>query len=283
MSYAVMNRRLRHGALTHAFKAWAAVGMGLLLLLQLSGCANSPRSVEPSGPDMTTDSDEAPARKRARTRLELAVNYFDQGQTRVALDEVKQSLNQDPSYADAMNLRGLIYMRLGDTRLAEESFKQALVVSPRDGNTLHNYGWLLCQQARYTDAGTAFAQALSSAANRDRAKTFMAQGLCEDRAGRQMDAEHSLAKSYELDPGNPITGFNLANLLLKRGDLVRAQFYVRRLNNSEFANSESLWLGIKIERKLESRDAMRQLVDQLSKRFAQSKEMQLYEKGSFDD
>jgi type IV pilus assembly protein PilF len=110
-----------------------------------------------------------------------------------------------------------------------------------------------------------------------------AQGLCELRAGKSAEAERSLARSYELDPGNPITGFNLATLLFRRGDLIRAQFYIRRLNNSELANSESLWLGIKVERRLENREAMKQLVDQLVKRYSQSKEMALFEKGSFDD
>jgi hypothetical protein len=39
---------------------------------------------------LVTDSDEPEARKRARIRLELAVGYFEQGQTTVALDEQKQ-------------------------------------------------------------------------------------------------------------------------------------------------------------------------------------------------
>lgn len=258
-----------------------ALCLGWFVLVQLSACANTPRTTDAA--DLATDSDETPVRKRARLRLELAVNYFDQGQTKVALDEVKQALVQDPSYAEAHNLRGLIYLRLNDYPLAEASFKQSLSLSPRDGNALHNYGWLMCQQARYADAGVAFSQALTSPIYQGRSKTFMAQGLCEERAGKMADAERSLARSYELDPGNPVTGFNLANLLFRRGELVRSQFYIRRLNNGEFANSESLWLGIKIERKLDNRDAMRQLIEQLSKRFAQSKEMQLYVKGSFDD
>lgn len=256
---------------------------GVLLTLLLVSCGNAPRVPDGSGADLTTESDETPARKRARLRLELAVNYFDQGQTRVALDEVKQALVQDPAYPEAMNLRGLIFMRLSDLRMAEESFRQSLAINPKDGNVLHNYGWLMCQQGRYTEAGTSFAQALDSPVYRDRAKTLMAQGLCEERAGKLADAERSLARSYELDPGNPITGFNLANLFFRRGDFVRAQFYVRRLNNSEFANAESLWLGIKVERKLDNRDAMRQLREQLAKRFGQSRELQLYEKGSFDE
>ncbi len=251
----------------------------------MAGCANGAKGAgaEGANADLATDSDETPARKRARTRLELAIGYFDQGQTRVALDEVKQVLVQDPSYAEAHNLRGLIYFRLNDLRLAEESFRQSLALNPRDGNTLHNYGWMLCQQGRYADAVASYKQALASPVYRDRAKTLMAQGLCEDRAGQKEDAERSLSRSYELDPGNPITGYNLATLLLRRGDNVRAQFYIRRINNGEYANAESLWLGIKVERKMGNREAMRQLVDQLGKRYPQSKEMQLYEKGSFDD
>ena len=67
------------------------------------------------------------------------------------------------------------------------------------------------------------------------------------------------------------------------GEFVRAQFYVRRLNNSELANAESLWLGIKVERRMDNREAMLQLASQLKKRFPQSKELALYEKGAFNE
>jgi type IV pilus assembly protein PilF len=93
----------------------------------------------------------------------------------------------------------------------------------------------------------------------------------------------SLLKSYEFDAGNPVTAYNLATLLFEQRDFVRAQFYVRRLNNSELANAESLWLGIKVERHLENRDAMQQLAAQLLKRFPQSREAGAYQRGAFDE
>jgi len=80
-----------------------------------------------------------------------------------------------------------------------------------------------------------------------------------------------------------VTGYNLANLLYERGDFTRAQFYIRRLNNSDLANAETLWLGIRIERKLNNRDAVLQLGEQLKKRFAQSREAAAYEKGAFNE
>jgi type IV pilus assembly protein PilF len=250
----------------------------------LSACASKSDS-GPGSPhtDMVTESDETDVRKRARLRLELAVGYFEQGQTNVALDELKQSLAADPNFADAFNLRGLIYMRLGDPRLAEDSFRRALAISPRDPNILHNYGWMLCQQARYPESQQALAQAIAAPQYAGRAKSWMAQGLCQVRAGQRPEAELSLQRSYELDPANPITGYNLASLLYQRGDFTRAQFYARRINNSEMANAESLWLGIKVERRMENRDAVQQLAGQLRKRFAQSRELAAFEKGAFDE
>ncbi|MEY2952350.1 MAG: hypothetical protein RLZZ401_437 [Pseudomonadota bacterium] len=253
----------------------------LIAVLVLVACVAGPRGA--GGQDQTTDSDESEVRKRARPRLELALGYFEQGQVRVALDEVKQALQQDPAYAEAYNLRGMIYMRLDDMRLAEDSFRQAMALNARDGNTLHNYGWLLCTQGRHADAISLFSQAMTLPGYREGARTLMALGLCQARAGFMADAEASLVKSYALDPVNPVTGYNLTRLLFQRGDNVRAQFYIRRLNNSEYANAESLWLGIKVERKIGNLDAMRQLGDQMNKRFAQSREAQWYVKGSFDE
>ena len=271
--------------------AWAARGRRLLawawmagtLLLALGGCASAPPGDVGSSRDIMTESDEPEARKRARIRMELAVGYFEQGQTNVALDELKQVIASDPTFPDAYNLRGLIYMRLNDMRQAEDSFKRAVALNPRDGNVQHNYGWLLCQQGRYDEAASAYEVAMANPMYAGRAKTLMAKGLCEARAGKTAEAERSLARSYELDAGNPVTGYNLAGLLFRRGDFNRAQFYIRRLNNSDLANAETLWLGVKVERRLEDRLAMRQLAEQLKKRFPKSREAAAYERGAFDE
>ena len=253
------------------------------LLLAMAGCASRNSDATGATIDILTASDEPEARKRARIRMELAVGYFEQGQTNVALDELKQVIVADPAFPDAYNLRGLIYMRLNDMRQAEESFRRAVSLNSKDSNALHNYGWLLCQQGRYDDAARAFDGAMSNPLYPDRAKTLMTQGLCQARAGRKDDAERSLARSYELDAANPVTGYNLANLLFQRGEFPRAQFYIRRLNNTELANSETLWLGIKVEEKLNDRVAMLQLADQLKRRFPQSREIDFYNRGAFNE
>ena len=261
--------------------AWAAIGA--TLLLALAGCASTPTGEAGGSRDIVTESDESDARRRARIRMELAVGYFEQGQTNVALDELKQVIASDPTFPDAYNLRGLIYMRLNDMRQAEESFRRAVALNPRDSNAQHNYGWLLCQQGRYEESQRAFDAAMSNNQYAEGAKTLMTQGLCQAKAGRAAEAERSLVRSYEMDAGNPITGYNLANLLYKRGDLARAQFYIRRLNNSQLANAETLWLGIKIEHRLNDQVAVNQLAQTLRRRFGQSREAAAFDRRAFDE
>ena len=254
-------------------------------VIWLAGCAGTqgPAGGGSNRADIVTESDEPEGRRRARLRLELASGYFEQGQVNVALDELKQALVIDPNYVDAYNLRGLVYMRLNDTALAEDSFKKALALSPRDAGIAHNYGWFLCQQARYPESFRMFEQAIANPTYGSQAKSLMTQGLCQVRAGQRSQAEQSLTKSYELDAGNPVTGYNLSSLLFERGDLVRSQFYIRRLNNSDLANAETLWLGIKIEQRLNNPDAMQQLGGQLLRRYAQSKEAASFEKRAFNE
>lgn len=264
---------------------WLAAGLGVASLLGLAGCATPAAEADGSSnaAHIVTPSDEPENRRRARIRLELASGYYEEGKTEIALDELKQVIAADPTLPDAYSLRGLIYMRLNDMRAAEDSFRRALALNSRDSGTHHNLGWMHCQLGRYQEAIRSFEAALVNPIYSGRAKTLMAMGVCQARAGQRPEAERSLARSYELDAGNPITGFNLAQLLYLRGDYERAQFYIRRLNNSELANSETLWLGIKVENRMRDAVAMEQLSEQLRKRYPQSKERAALERRAFDE
>lgn len=258
----------------------AAVTLAGVLGTTLVGCATTQQT---ASSDVRSPSDDSDLRKRARIRLELASSYFQEGKTEVALDEVKQVLTVDPSFPEAWNLRGLVYSRLGDNRTAEESFRRALSLNPRDSDTAHNYGWLQCQEGRYQEAEQSFQQALANPVYPGRSRTYLAMGVCQARAGRIAEAEASLKRSYELDAGNPVTGFNLARVLYERGEYERARFYIRRINNSELANAETLWLGVKVEKRLNDPLAMNQLGEQLRKRYPQSRERASLDRKAFDE
>lgn len=234
--------------------------------------------------DLVTASDETDQAKRARIRLELASAYFGQGQAVTALDEVKRALLVDPENVGAYNLRGLIYASLGEVALADESFRRALSIAPADADSLHNYGWFLCRQRRFTEARSRFTAALAVPQYREPSKTLLAQGVCEAAAGDLPAAERLLLRSYELDAGNPATAFNLAEVLLRRGDTDRARFYLQRVNQvPERVNAQTLWLAVRIERKRGNLAAAEEWAQQLRSRFPNARETTAYEQGKFDE
>ena len=222
--------------------------------------------------------------RRARVRLELAGLYFGRGQNSTALDEIKTALAAKPDMFEAYNLRGLVYASMGDARQAEENFLRAMQLAPADGNTMHSYGWFLCQERRFTESETQFEKALAQPQYRDGVRTLLARGVCQARAGRWGEAERTLSRSYELDPSNPVTAFSLSEVLLRRGDLERARFYVRRINAvPDQVSSQSLWLAARIDRRLGNFDALQDHGRQLRDRFPQSPELVLFERGKFDE
>lgn len=260
----------------------AGVFLSVLTAAGLVGCATNGPTAS-SKPETFTDSDEPQSRKRATNRLKLAVLYFQDAKYNFALDEVKQAILADPAWFEPYGMRGLIYLQSGEYAQAEASFQKALSLNSQASDIMHNYGFLLCKMKRPTEAMKMFAAALADPAYGQRAKTWSEQGNCQLANGQKAQAEASYMHSYELDAGNPVTGYNLANLLFQRGELVKAQFYARRVNNSDRASAESLWLGIKIERSLGNKEAQTQLEAQLNRRFSQSPQAADLERGAFNE
>jgi type IV pilus assembly protein PilF len=262
----------------------AGLALALGALGALGGCGSPPAASRGPAAEARPSTEPADLDRRARVRLELAGLYFGRGQSAVALDELKLALAIKPDLPEAFSLRGLIQASMGEMAQADESFLRALQLAPRDGNTLHNYGWFLCQQRRYPEADLQFSSAIAQPQYQDPVRTLLAQGVCQARAGRWPEAERSLSRSYELDPSNAATAYNLSDVLLRKGDYERARFYVGRVNGvPEASTAQSLWLAARIERKLGNTQALKDIGRQLRERFPTSNEAAQFERGQFDE
>jgi len=253
----------------------------LFASLLLAACATQPAT--PAAAPRTA-MDQTDADRRASVRIELAAGYFSRGQYSTALDEVKMALQLRPGLREAINLRGLIYGAMGERALAEESFRNALSLYPNDADTLHNYGWMLCQERRYAEAGQQFELALAQANYRAPSRTLLAKGVCEAQAKQYDAAEKTLLHAFEFDPGNPAVAFNLADVLYRNRQYERARFYIKRVNSQQDqSNAQSLWLGLRIERRMHDSVAVSDLGRQLRQRFSDAPETQALNAERFDD
>lgn len=231
-------------------------------------------------PDSIEENEE---RRRARIRLELAANYYQQGNYNVALDELRQALAVDPTYPAAYGMLGLVYMDLNDRPRAEESFQRALRLAPGDSDINNNYGWYLCQSGRTRESIEYFLRALRNPLYATPSRPLHNAGVCSLRAGDLKAAEDYFLRAFQVDPGNPVAMFNLAELNLKRGDTERAGFYARRLASSFGASAEILWLSLRVERKIGNHDGEASLGAQLRRRFPGSREASLLASGQYGD
>lgn len=260
----------------------------LVLALASGGCAwQTTRTASDAGGHWITESDEPAAHRRARLRLELALAYYQQGQDAVALDEVKRALAAHPGHAPAWNLRGLIYLRLAQWPLAEDSFRRALALAPRDPDAAHNYGWMLCQHpqaaARHAEAVGWMHQALAQPGYAQAARTWTALAWCQQRAGRWAEAQASLVQAQALAPQDARLLLLQAQLHHARGQWAQADAQLALLHARQPASAESLWLAIRVARKLDNQALERQLALQLRQDFGRSPQAQAYDKGLFDE
>lgn len=256
-------------------------GMVILAAFLAAGCAGTQQAGAER--ELPTSSDQTDNQKRARIRLQLAVSYYQQQQLPVALDEIKQALQADPDFAEAYSMRALIYMDMGETRLADDNFQQALRLAPQNPDFNNNYGWFLCQNGQPERSIGYFETALKSRAYQSPAKALNNAGVCSLRLKKSAEAERYFNEAFRQDPGSASTSVNLAKLHFERGDYEKARFYISRVMRSDALSADVLWQAIKIERKLGDRSAELSLVTQLSRRFPNSAEFAAYQRGAFDE
>lgn len=260
----------------------AVLAAALAVAAFVTGCASNPAGSPPSG-EAPAASEQTDSQRRARIRLQLAVGYYEQRQMAVALDEIRQALVADPTFAEAYVMRALIYMDMGENKLAEENFLQAIKLSPNTPDFNNNYGWFLCQNGREKESIAYFDAALKNRSYQSPAKALNNAGICSMKLKNKAAAEKYFSQAFQYDPANPTTNSNLARIYYDQGDYERARFYIGRVMKLDVLTADVLWLAIKIERKLGDRAAEASLATQLRRRHGGSAEFAAYQRGAFDE
>jgi type IV pilus assembly protein PilF len=250
--------------------------------IQLAGCAGSS-----GGPDSREDTgaiigEVGAPRERARAHTELAAAYYGRGNSGVALEELRLALAADSNYAPAYNLLGLVHMDLRENDKAEDAFERSLRINPSDPDANHNFGLFLCQTGHEEQSIKYFLAAIRNPLYGLPQKSYTVAASCALKKGNEKDALDFLDRALRLDPTYLPALINLAQLRYRRGELEDARKLVVRYNKLIDPTAESLWLGLRIERKLGDHSAERNYATELRRRFAGSKEYQELQKGSFE-
>ena len=251
----------------------------------LSACAGGTPGGAPH--ELKTASDQTATEKRAQIRLQLAVGYFQEGKYEIALDEVKQAIAADPSYADAYGLRALIYGAMGENALADENYRHALRIAPNNPDLANNYGLFLCGAgARPREAMGYFDSALKNRSYSSPVKAMVNAGNCSLKQKNVDAAERYLLDALRLDPDLPATTAGLSRVYFERRDYARAGFFINRLMETaklDTLSADVLWLALRVKHQLGDRSTEATLAAQLRKRFPGSPEYAAFERGAYNE
>lgn len=261
----------------------ATLAAATLAAAVLAGCGSAPSATR----ELKTASDQTPTEKRAAIRMQLAIGYYQDGKYEIALDEIKQAIAADPEMADAYGVRALIYTSMGETALADENYQRALRLAPRNPDLSNNYGSFLCGPGkRPAQAMTYFDAALNNRAYTSPLSALVNAGNCSLKTRQYASAERYFNEALRFDPDLPATNAGLARAHYERRDMQRAGFFINRLTSSaklDTLSADTLWLAIRIERKLGERTLEASLTGQLQRRFANSPEYAALQRGAFEE
>ena len=258
----------------------AAAGVACLIL---AACVTEPSGDPNLKPPIPTTGDESHARMRARIHTELAANYFEIGNVGVALEEVKEALRADASYGPAHNVAGLVYAQLKEDRLAEESFERALAINPSDSDANNNYGMFLCQRKKEKEAIRHFLLAVRNPLYPTPDRSYVNAGICARRSGDLAGAVEFFQLALKVRPNQAQALYQMADMSYARGDYGEAKRYLGRLAQvAALETAESLWLGVRVERRLGDRNAEASYAFKLRSRFPNSREAGALRAGQYE-
>ncbi|CAM3841274.1 type IV pilus biogenesis/stability protein PilW [Pseudoalteromonas maricaloris] len=96
----------------------------------------------------------------ARTRIALALQYLNSGNTTSAKFNLERALQLAPKLAEAHYTLAYYYEQVGEQQRADNAYQAALDIEPDNPDTLNNYGTFLCRVGQYDKASQYFFKAI---------------------------------------------------------------------------------------------------------------------------
>lgn len=248
----------------------------LCTLIGLTGCTTT-------GGDSSEEGDLRVAPKGdklAVTNVKLGVGYMQKGSYEYALAKFRRAIELDSSYPDAHYAIALLYDKLGRPEAAKRHFDEAISLNPSYSDAYNAYAAFLCRKNEYDAADEQFQKALANPLYRSHHLVRINAGICSVNAKQYKRAEAYFRKVLQANSKHPVALYQMAKLNYESGNYLQARAYIQRFTSVTRPSPQGLWLGIRIERKMNDKSAVASYALSLRKNFPDSEEAHLLRESS---
>lgn len=221
----------------------------LSMLLLLTACVQVP--VERGKDAVALES----VNPRARVHTELGAQYHARRQYSIALQELREALLADQTYAPAYNTLGLVHAALLEDKEAEANFRRALELAPEYSEAHNNYGHYLCARQRGAEAMTHFETAWRNPLYATPERALANASHCALRQGDNEGAERLAQRALVRAGNQPQALLTMAEIQFRRGQLTQARSMIQQLESLGRLEAGAVWLALRLERALGNREA----------------------------
>lgn len=215
----------------------------------------------------------------ARDRVALASEYLQKGENERAQLHLKKALELDPKSAEAHNLMAILLERESDPKGAEKHYRKAISLRQDYSQAHNNYGIFLYKRGEYRSAAVHLEKAAGDIGYQMRASAFEGLGRAALKLNDKDRAENAFQRALRIEGNLPTVCLELADLNFEKDNLAGARaFYLRylKLIDTQPQTARSLWLGIRLERRLGDRNALSSYELALKKLYPDSAEYKAY-------
>jgi type IV pilus assembly protein PilF len=258
----------------------AFVFFGALMLIAVPS-AWAQKSVPPAT-DSLAGSAPKDIHTRAKMHTELGSLYFQDGNLIVALEELTIAISINPNYAQAYSTRGLVLYYIKELESADKDFRKALELDNKDPEINNNYGWFLCQIGREKESIAYFQRAIKNPLYQTPETAFLNAGTCYIKLGDLASAEEYIGKNLRFNRENPQALYQLAVISYKQGNYDAAKKRLQDVVQLSDPSAETLWLFIKVSRRLGESEPESSFTSQLRRKFPDSPQYNELLQGKFE-
>nr|WP_279573730.1 type IV pilus biogenesis/stability protein PilW [Volucribacter amazonae] len=142
----------------------------------------------------------------AKARIELALGYLAQQDTQQAKINLDRAFAHAPNYYLVHSALAYFYQKQGEVAQAEQAYRTAIELDPKQGDSYNNYATFLCAQGRFEQAYAQFERALNSPHYYHQTDTYENLVLCSAAAKDKTRLQQYFTQLQQQDPqrANPL-------------------------------------------------------------------------------